>query len=63
MPGAVLTVHRTAGETVEAGEPILTLEAMKMEHIVAAPRAGTLGDVAVSPGDQVTRGQRLASVE
>jgi len=63
MPGAVLTVHRTAGETVEAGEPIVTLEAMKMEHIVAAPRAGTVGDVAVRPGDQVTRGQRLASVE
>jgi excisionase family DNA binding protein len=63
MPGAVLTVHRVAGETVEAGEPIVTLEAMKMEHVVAAPRAGTVGDITVRAGDQVTRGQRLASVE
>jgi excisionase family DNA binding protein len=63
MPGAVLAVHGAPGDRVEAGDPVVTLEAMKMEHVVAAPRNGTLGEVAVRSGDQVTRGQRLASVE
>jgi acetyl-CoA/propionyl-CoA carboxylase, biotin carboxylase, biotin carboxyl carrier protein len=63
MPGSVVAVHRTAGEAVEAGEPIVTLEAMKMEHVVAAPVAGVLADVTVRRGDQVGRGQTLASVE
>jgi biotin carboxyl carrier protein len=36
---------------------------MKMEHVVAAPRDGMIGDLAVGAGDQVARGQRLASVE
>ena len=52
-----------AGDTVEAGEPVVTLEAMKMEHVVAAPRAGTVREIAVREGEQVSRGQRLASVE
>ena len=63
MPGAVLAVHHAAGDTVEAGEPVVTLEAMKMEHVVAAPRAGTVREIAVREGEQVSRGQRLASVE
>jgi biotin carboxyl carrier protein len=63
MPGAVLTVHAAPGDRLEAGDPVVTLEAMKMEHVVAAPRAGTLRDIAVRPADQVTRGQWLASVE
>ena len=37
MPGAVLAVHAAPGDLVEAGDPIITLEAMKMEHVVAAP--------------------------
>jgi biotin carboxyl carrier protein len=48
---------------VEAGDPIATLEAMKMEHVVAAPHAGTLSEVRVAAGDQVTRGQLLAVLE
>ena len=63
MPGAVIAVHRAAGERVEAGEPVVTLEAMKMEHAVLAPVGGTVADLAVRPGDQVTRGQTLAIVE
>jgi len=63
MPGSVVAVHRAAGETVDAGEPIVTLEAMKMEHVVAAPVAGVLADVTVRRGDQVGRGQPLATVE
>ncbi len=63
MPGSVVTVHVAAGDVVAAGDPIVTLEAMKMEHIVAAPRPGHLVDVGVAAGDQVTSGQRLATIE
>jgi biotin carboxyl carrier protein len=62
MPGAVLTVHRSAGDAVVAGNPVVTLEAMKMEHVVEAPATGVIAEIAVKPGDQVTRGQRLASL-
>ncbi len=63
MPGAVLAVHVTAGAGVEAGDPLVTLEAMKMEHVVAAPAAGTVREVAVRAADQVRRGQLLAILE
>src|SRR5207244_3846402 len=41
MPGAVIAVHRNVGDVVDAGEPVITLEEMKMEHAVLAPSAGT----------------------
>ena len=63
MPGSVLAVHVAAGATVEAGDPIVTLEAMKMEHVVAAPFAGTVAELRVRRADQVTRGQTLAVLE
>jgi acetyl-CoA/propionyl-CoA carboxylase biotin carboxyl carrier protein len=63
MPGAVLTIHAAVGDHVAAGDPIVTLEAMKMEHAVVATMAGRIGDVLVAPADQVTRGQRLATIE
>ena len=63
MPGAVIAVHWSAGDRVEAGAPIVTLEAMKMEHAVLAPVDGTLTEIGVRAGDQVTRGQVLAVVE
>ena len=63
MPGQVLAITATTGATVAAGETIVILEAMKMEHAVTAPRDGVVADVVVRQGDQVTRGQRLAVVE
>ena len=63
MPGAVLTVHVATGQAVAAGDPIVTLEAMKMEHVVVASIAGSVGEVRVRPADQVTRGQLLAVIE
>jgi acetyl-CoA/propionyl-CoA carboxylase biotin carboxyl carrier protein len=61
MPGAVVAVHVAAGATVAAGERIVTIEAMKMEHPVLAPHDGVVRlDVAV--GDQVRRDQVLAHV-
>jgi acetyl-CoA/propionyl-CoA carboxylase biotin carboxyl carrier protein len=60
MPGAVLAVHVRAGDEVDAGDPLITLEAMKMEHVVVAPGAGTVVGVGVLPADQVRRGHVLA---
>ena len=62
-PGRVIAVHVPSGGRVEAGAPVVTLEAMKMEHAVVAPGEGTVTDLTVVVGDQVERGQRLASVE
>jgi acetyl-CoA/propionyl-CoA carboxylase biotin carboxyl carrier protein len=63
MPGSVLAVHVVIGDTVAAGDPIVTLEAMKMEHVVAATGTGRVADLAVKPGEQVKRGARLATIE
>ncbi|HEY4633187.1 MAG TPA: biotin/lipoyl-containing protein, partial [Candidatus Limnocylindrales bacterium] len=63
MPGQVVTVVAEIGATVDAGATILTIEAMKMEHAVAAPIAGRVTDLHVRAGDQVQRGQLLAVVE
>jgi excisionase family DNA binding protein len=63
MPGAVVRVHADVGSEVQAGDPIVTLEAMKMEHAVTSPIDGRLADLTVQPGDQVGRGQHLGTVE
>ncbi len=63
MPGQVLSIGAAAGSTVEAGDAVVTLEAMKMEHAVTSPRTGRVSEVLVRAGDQVQRGQRLAIVE
>ena len=59
MPGAVLRVLVAPGANVAAGDPLVVVEAMKMEHQVAAPADGTVGEVHVAPGDQVETGQLL----
>jgi acetyl-CoA/propionyl-CoA carboxylase biotin carboxyl carrier protein len=61
MPGAVVAVHVTAGALVRAGDRIVTIEAMKMEHPVTAPHDGVAA-VEVAIGDQVRRDQILARV-
>ena len=63
MPGQVLKIHVAVGSAVKADDPIVTLEAMKMEHAVESPRAGRLTELAVAEGDQVTRGQTLGIVD
>jgi acetyl/propionyl-CoA carboxylase alpha subunit len=63
MPGTVLRVLAEAGGTVVAGQPLVVLEAMKMEHTVSAPADGTLTEVNVGPGDQVDTGLVMAVVE
>jgi excisionase family DNA binding protein len=63
MPGAVITVHVAPGDAVETGDPIVTLEAMKMEHVVVASTPGHVTELRVAARDQVTRGQLLATIE
>lgn len=62
MPGTVVAVDVTSAQNVTAGEPLLTLEAMKMEHRLTAPMDGVVR-LHASPGDHVPRGHVLATVE
>jgi acetyl-CoA/propionyl-CoA carboxylase biotin carboxyl carrier protein len=63
MPGSVLALHVAIGDEVEPGAPIATIEAMKMEHVVASPTSGRVAELLVKQGDQVTRGQLIAVIE
>ncbi|WMC86958.1 acetyl/propionyl/methylcrotonyl-CoA carboxylase subunit alpha [Streptomyces rochei] len=65
MPGTVVRVAEglTEGASVEAGQPLLWLEAMKMEHRITAPATGTLTALKAVPGQQVTVGSLLAVVQ
>jgi acetyl-CoA/propionyl-CoA carboxylase biotin carboxyl carrier protein len=63
MPGQVRAIEATVGAAVEAGDTVLVLEAMKMEHSVATTISGRLAELRVVAGDQVARGQVLAVVE
>ncbi|MBK8035170.1 MAG: acetyl-CoA carboxylase biotin carboxyl carrier protein subunit [Chloroflexi bacterium] len=62
MPGQVRELLAAEGDAVERGQPILLLEAMKMEIRVTAPIAGTVKRLLVKAGDVVERGQRLAEI-
>ena len=59
MPGTVLAVRVRPGETVAAGQPVVVLEAMKMELSLPAPYAGTVAEVAITAGEQVALGAPL----
>jgi propionyl-CoA carboxylase alpha chain len=63
MPGTVISVAVEAGQSVEAGQTVLVLEAMKMQHTVTAPQAGVVTEIDVRPGAQVASGEVLAVVE
>jgi propionyl-CoA carboxylase alpha chain len=63
MPGAVRTVFREVGERLEAGDPFLVMEAMKMEHTVLAPVTGRVEEILVQPGEQVEAGALLARID
>lgn len=62
IPGAVLEVFVKVGEKVEAGTPLLKMEAMKMENTIASPMAGEVASIAVAKGAVVDQGQELVVV-
>ncbi|WP_028643855.1 acetyl/propionyl/methylcrotonyl-CoA carboxylase subunit alpha [Nocardioides sp. URHA0020] len=63
MPGTVVRVAVEPGQSVSAGDPVLVLEAMKMQHTVSAPYAGVVTEINVKTGAQVASGEVLAVVE
>ena len=63
MPGRIVAVHARAGTAVEVGAPLVTLEAMKMEHVMTAPFAGTVAELNAEPGGQVEEGALLARLD
>ncbi|MEF2525184.1 MULTISPECIES: ATP-binding protein [Streptomyces] len=62
MPGTVTVVKVAVGDKVAAGQSLLVVEAMKMEHVISAPHAGTVAELDVSPGTTVAMDQVLAVV-
>jgi geranyl-CoA carboxylase alpha subunit len=63
MNGRVVAVLVTTGEKVAAGQPVMTLEAMKMEHVHTAGVAGTVSSIDVAEGEQVTTGKIVVEIE
>jgi len=62
MPGILVRAEVASGDRVTAGQPVLILEAMKMEHQILAPADGTMSELRVVPGTQVEAGDVLAIV-
>ncbi|OGX83030.1 biotin/lipoyl-containing protein [Hymenobacter glacialis] len=59
MPGLIVDIRVTPGQTVQKGDPLLVLEAMKMENILKAPADGTIAGLKVNLRDNVQKGQVL----
>jgi biotin carboxyl carrier protein len=63
IPGLIARLNVDIGQSVESGQPLLVLEAMKMENEIRAPKSGVVRQVAVKPGQTVTLGELLLEVE
>jgi 3-methylcrotonyl-CoA carboxylase alpha subunit len=62
MPGKIVAIHVTKGQTVAKGAHLLIMEAMKMEHTITAPEAGLVEELLYQVGDQVTDGAQLLTI-
>jgi 3-methylcrotonyl-CoA carboxylase alpha subunit len=63
MPGVVTRVLVSAGDAVRQGQPLVAIEAMKMEHVLRAPRDGRVRAVAVRKGEMVNGGAAVVELE
>lgn len=59
MPGVILEIKVKPGDTVERGQPVAVLDAMKMHNVVASPRAGVIAEVLVAAGQTVDHGEAI----
>ena len=59
MPGKIIAVHVQPGDKVQAGQPLIVMEAMKMEHTISASGDGTVAKVLFQVGEQVAEGAEL----
>ncbi|MDP2250098.1 MAG: acetyl/propionyl/methylcrotonyl-CoA carboxylase subunit alpha [Hydrogenophaga sp.] len=62
MPGKVLSFAVKAGDVIKKGQALAVMEAMKMEHTIAAPADGTVAELLYAPGDQVSEGAELLKI-
>jgi biotin carboxyl carrier protein len=63
LPGVIRKLMRKAGDVVEANEPVMVLEAMKMENEIKTPVAGTIAEIFVVEGDSVNTGDGLFRIQ
>jgi biotin carboxyl carrier protein len=63
MPGVVTRVMVAVGDEVAKGQPLLALEAMKMEHVIRSPRAGRIARLGARAGEMVAGGATLVELE
>jgi 3-methylcrotonyl-CoA carboxylase alpha subunit len=63
MPGRIVQVMSRPGETVKKGQPLLILEAMKMEHTITAPADGVVKEIHFAAGEQVVEGAELVTLQ
>ena len=63
MPGRVVRVLAQQGDAVEANQSVVVIEAMKMQNEIKSPKAGTVAEIRVAPGDTVSAGDVLAVIE
>lgn len=62
MPGLIVRLHVAVGDVVAAGQPLVSMEAMKMENELRAPAAGTVTAIVVAPGQPVDKGAVLVEL-
>lgn len=63
MPGAVVSVNRQVGESVSRGEPVVTIESMKLQTALPAPRDGVVADILCAEGETFDKGAVIATLE
>lgn len=63
MPGKIIAVLAEPGQSVAAGDKLVVMEAMKMEHTISAPVSGSVREIFFAVGDQVDDGVELIAIE
>lgn len=62
IPGAIMEIFVKEGQEIKMGQPVLKMEAMKMENIINSDFSGTVQSISVNPGDAVSQGQELVLI-